>query len=220
MNEQTKFCPQCGAPLEPGVKFCSACGCSLQEAPAPAQPEKKKKPLYKRWWFWLIVVIVVGQISLSVLVKSVTRALAGTSRPAVTATAAPTATPKPTATPAPTPAAAPEAEETAEEAAASEETPAPTEAPAEKSDGISPEFRATMESYEAFFDEYVEFMQKYAANPTSTALLMDYMNYLTAYSEAMEKLENLDTSKLNNAELALYTETMARISSKLLKAVG
>lgn len=43
-----KFCPNCGAPLQPGVKFCSVCGQKLvsntQEAPAQPDPQSYTPP--------------------------------------------------------------------------------------------------------------------------------------------------------------------------------
>lgn len=39
------FCPNCGAPLNPGAKFCSKCGTPVPEAPeAPAAPGTPKAP--------------------------------------------------------------------------------------------------------------------------------------------------------------------------------
>ena len=51
------------------------------------------------------------------------------------------------------------------EAAPESEPPAETEAPdnsAESADGMRPEFKAAMDSYEAFMNEYCDFMARYA----------------------------------------------------------
>lgn len=86
----------------------------------------------------------------------------------------------------------------------------------ESSDDIGTEFKATMDSYEAFFDEYVELMKSYKSNPTDVNLALKAAEMATAYAENMEKLENLDTSNLNDAELAYYLEVTNRITQKLL----
>lgn len=87
-------------------------------------------------------------------------------------------------------------------------------------DGIRPEFRKSMEEYEAFFDEYVEFMQQFKKNPSDLSLLTKYMTFLSKYNDAMQAMENIGKEELSPQELALYTEVMLRIESKLLKAVG
>ena len=75
-----------------------------------------------------------------------------------------------------------------------------------------------MESYEAFFDEYVAFMEAADDENTSADYLMKYYDYLAKYTDAMEKLEAVDESELSPQEDILYLETMNRINVKLMKA--
>lgn len=87
-------------------------------------------------------------------------------------------------------------------------------------DGMRPEFKETMDSYEAFFDEYVAFMQKYTED-TSSALSMlgDYTKFMTQYADAMEKMDALGEEDLNDAELKYYIEVTGRINQKLLSVI-
>ena len=88
-----------------------------------------------------------------------------------------------------------EAETTAENASSSEtEKSTSSEPDGSKSDGIRPEFKEAMDSYEAFFDEYIAFMKEYAnAGPEDMLDMMgDYTEYLKQYAEAMEKPINPD----------------------------
>ena len=94
-------------------------------------------------------------------------------------------------------------------------TPATTEG--EKDDGIDPDFKAAMDSYEAFFDEYVAIMKKYKENPMDMSILADYAKYMGQYADMMQKIEALENEDLNIAEAAYYAEVMARISKKLLE---
>lgn len=80
---------------------------------------------------------------------------------------------------------------------------------------ISPEFKATMDSYEEFFDEYVEFMQKYNENPTDTEMMMELSNMMTKEADMLKKLEAMDQSEMTTAEAAYYLEVTARINKKL-----
>ena len=105
-------------------------------------------------------------------------------------------------------------EEVTEEAPPVPEEPA-QEAPA---DGIRPEFREAMESYEAFFDEYVSFMQSVNEGNTSTETLLKYYEYLAKYEDMMNKLDAIDESELSYEEDLLYLDTLNRINQKLLEA--
>ena len=168
---------------------------------------KKKKSLFRRWWFWAMIVVVAVAVFGNRGGQKPTRNIQrqaetiATAKPAVTAR--PSATPKPIAT-------APPA------------TPKPTAAPAPEATaapmGVSPEFKATMDSYEAFFDEYIAFMKAMSDDPNNTAMLLKYATMMMQYAETMEKLDAIDESKLSPADDAYYIEVMARIEVKLLQA--
>lgn len=98
-------------------------------------------------------------------------------------------------------------------------TPAATE---EKKDNssIDPEFKAAMDSYEEFFDEYVSIMKKYKANPTDMSILSDYAKYMGQYADMMQKFEKWENEDLNTAEAAYYVDVQARITKKLLEVAN
>ena len=98
-------------------------------------------------------------------------------------------------------------------------TPATTEEEIDNSSdsSIDPDFKAAMDSYEAFFDEYVAIMKKYKENPTDLSILTDYANYMGQYADMMQKLEKWENEDLNIAETAYYIEVQARIAQKLLE---
>lgn len=86
----------------------------------------------------------------------------------------------------------------------------------EQADGMRPEFKEAMDSYEAFYDEYCEFMQQYADNASDVSLLAKYAEFLTKAGEMEEKFEAWE-GDMNDAELKYYTEVQLRISQKLLE---
>lgn len=93
-----------------------------------------------------------------------------------------------------------------------------TEETSELVDGMRPEFKEAMDSYEAFFDEYVAFMKKYAASDGSDlTLLTDYADYMSKYADMMADFEAWDSEDMNTAETAYYIEVQSRISQKLLE---
>ena len=94
-------------------------------------------------------------------------------------------------------------------------TPSATEG--ENDNVIDPEFKAAMDSYEKFFDEYVAIMKKYKANPTDMSILTDYANYMGQYADMMQKFEKWENEDLNTAEAAYYVDVQARITKKLLE---
>ena len=90
-------------------------------------------------------------------------------------------------------------------------------------DGVTPEFKAKMDSLEAFFDEYVDFMNTYlnaASSGDVMSMMSKYMNFLNKYTDAMSDLEDIDEVNLSAADYAYYVEVYGRIMQKLLKVVG
>lgn len=93
-----------------------------------------------------------------------------------------------------------------------------TKAKDESSSGvISPDFKAAMDSYEKFFDEYVAIMKKYANNPNDMSILADYTKYIGKYAQMMEDFEKWEDEDMNVAETAYYLEVQGRITKKLLE---
>ena len=112
-------------------------------------------------------------------------------------------------------------EEEEEASAETEDTDASTAS--EESDDasdsglLSPEFKQTMDDYEAWFDHYCEVMKKYEENPSDLELLSEMTDLLTEETAMLEEMENMDQSEMNAAELAYYIDVTARIEKKLLE---
>lgn len=85
------------------------------------------------------------------------------------------------------------------------------------SEELSPEFKKTMDDYEAWFDHYCEVMKKYNENPSDMELLSEMTDLLSEETKMLEQMENMDQSEMNTAELAYYLEVTARIEKKLLE---
>lgn len=113
----------------------------------------------------------------------------------------------------------------ASEEAPAEETPAVDSSSSvdasseELVDGMRPDFKAAMDSYESFVDEYCAFMEKYSeSDGTDISLLADYASFLAEYADMTSSFEDWDDSDMNDVELAYYLEVQARTSQKLLTA--
>ena len=86
----------------------------------------------------------------------------------------------------------------------------------EQSEGeVDADFKKMMDSYEDFFDEYIEFMKKYENSDDVAGMLNDYADYMTKYADYMQKLNDVDTDNLSTADAAYYTKVQARIVKKL-----
>ena len=96
-------------------------------------------------------------------------------------------------------------------------TPTTTTSANTTSSEIDADFKAAMDSYEKFFDEYVAIMKKYKANPTDLSILTDYATYMSQYADMIQKLEEWENKDLNTAEAAYYVDVQARITKKLLE---
>lgn len=82
-------------------------------------------------------------------------------------------------------------------------------------DGMRPEFKEAMDSYEAFMNKYCDFMIKYAESPEDLDLIAEYADYVSQYTETMEKIDAIDEEELSDAELAYYLEVTGRVTQKL-----
>lgn len=83
--------------------------------------------------------------------------------------------------------------------------------------GVSPDFKATMDEYEAFFNEYCDFMESYSQNPSDPMLIAEYASMMSQYSDTMAALEAIDESSLSAADSAYYLEVQTRINQRLLE---
>lgn len=85
-------------------------------------------------------------------------------------------------------------------------------------DGMHPEFKEAMDSYEEFMTEYCEFMQKYDdSDGTDVSLLTEYTEYLGKYAEFVASFEEWDEDEMNDTELAYYLDVQTRVNKKLLE---
>ena len=91
---------------------------------------------------------------------------------------------------------------------------------AELVDGMRPEFKEAMDAYEAFYDEYCDFMVSYQKNPTDMKLIAQYGQLMTKMAEVNEAFEKWDESELNNEELKYYLEVSSRVMQKLVDVTG
>lgn len=87
---------------------------------------------------------------------------------------------------------------------------------AEASSGtVNADFKATMDSYESFVNEYVTFIKKYENSSDASAMLQDYSAYMSKYADLSSKIDSIDENSLSSADYKYYTEVMARVSKKL-----
>ena len=87
------------------------------------------------------------------------------------------------------------------------------------SDGLRPEFKEAMDSYEEYMNEYVEFMKKYEANPYDLTLIADYAKFVAKYAEMTADFAEWE-SDLNDVEVAYYLDVQNRVNKKLLEIAG
>lgn len=65
---QANFCTNCGAALQPGVRFCDKCGRAVgTNTPAPARSQAPLSPQQKRRFPWWILILGVGCLGITCL---------------------------------------------------------------------------------------------------------------------------------------------------------
>ena len=70
--------------------------------------------------------------------------------------------------------------------------------------GMRKDFKEAMDSYEAFMNEYVDFMKKYQSNPNDTKLLADYAKYMSKYADMCDKFDKWESQNLNAAIILTF----------------
>lgn len=88
----------------------------------------------------------------------------------------------------------------------------------DSNNGIRPEFKALMDNYEAFMDEYCEFM-KNTENASDPAWLAEYTQLMAKYADFVQKIDDLGEEEMNDAEALYYAEVTLRVERKLLEAM-
>lgn len=94
-----------------------------------------------------------------------------------------------------------------------------TESQTQSADGVDPDLKATLDSYENLMNDYCDFMEKYKKADSSDAvsMLSDYYEILNEYTEAMDKLDKLDTDNMSTADYQYYIDVTSRVSKRLLE---
>jgi len=83
---------------------------------------------------------------------------------------------------------------------------------------VDPELVAFLDSYEAYIDEYIEFMQLYKENPTDIAYIAKYATIMAKYAEFADAVEKYDAEEMSEADQQYYLEVITRIDQKLINA--
>lgn len=81
--------------------------------------------------------------------------------------------------------------------------------------GLGTEFKNAMDSYEAFINEYVDFLIQYNNNPSDITLINEYQEYLTKYNTFADDFAKWEGKSLNQAEAEYYVEVQTRVTDKL-----
>lgn len=210
---QGKFCPECGTKAEPETPMLPEAETSERksEQKPMEKPVKKKKPIYRRWWFWVIVILLVlsrgcgGKKNRQVPKETV-------SRPVITEPVKPVQ-----------PEILPETTQPTQTTLAETTEPETTTVPETTSvseSTIRPEFKAAMDAYEKFYDEYCDLMAQYAKNPSNLSLLGKYGQMMTKMAEVDAAFEKWDDADMTTAEAAYYLEVNGRVLQKLAKVMG
>ena len=93
---------------------------------------------------------------------------------------------------------------------------AETKAAEKTNQGVDPDLKDFLDSYEAFVDEYVVFMQQYSKNPSDLSLLAKYPDIMQKYNDFAVKVEKYDTETMSTEDAAYYIEVTSRCSRKML----
>lgn len=92
---------------------------------------------------------------------------------------------------------------------------------AESVDGVDPDLKAFLDSYEDFVDEYVDFMKSYMDDPSNVVgMLTEYTEIMEKYEDFDEAIDAYDTDSMSTADLNYYLEVTTRCTQKMLSVYG
>lgn len=80
---------------------------------------------------------------------------------------------------------------------------------------VRPEVKDALDAYEAYMNEYCDFMKNYNAAEDQASLMLGYFAILEKYSLAADKLSELDDIELTEAEAAYYLEVTTRVLARM-----
>lgn len=83
---------------------------------------------------------------------------------------------------------------------------------------VTPSWKETMDAYEAFYDDYIAFMNKYNSDTNNMlTMLDDYNKMTTEMMKWSEQMDAVDQSTLTPADDAYYLLVTLRVEKKLLE---
>lgn len=93
-----------------------------------------------------------------------------------------------------------------------------TEAPAQSGTDASSDFRAMVDEYEAYMNEYCDFMEAYNSDPNNVvAMASEYADMMSQYGEWASKMEAVDESALSAEDNQYFIDAQTRINQRLLE---
>lgn len=78
-------------------------------------------------------------------------------------------------------------------------------------------FRAWVDEYEKFMNEYVDFMVEYQNSGNAVGMALDYANWIKRYGEMSAKAAEVDESQLSEEDALYYLNAQNRINQRLLE---
>ncbi len=82
-------------------------------------------------------------------------------------------------------------------------------------DGLRPEFKADMDSYEEFYDDFCEAIGKHKDNPSDRSMFADYLIMLSELEEIEEKFDAWEDKDMNQSEIKYYLTVKSRVLKKI-----
>lgn len=79
--------------------------------------------------------------------------------------------------------------------------------------GLTPEFKAFMDSYEDYMNEYVDFMEKY--DQSDITMLTKYTSMMVKLTEFSEKIDSYNEDNLSAEDFKYYIDVTSRVNKRM-----
>lgn len=78
-------------------------------------------------------------------------------------------------------------------------------------------FRQTVDAYESFMNEYVDFMVKYQSSGDVVGMAKDYATMTARYADMSEQMDSIDENSLSAEDAAYLLDAQNRVNARLLE---
>lgn len=92
----------------------------------------------------------------------------------------------------------------------------------QSTDGVDPELKAFLDSYESFMNEYISFYERFDPNaPDALSMISEYASIMDRYSDFTQKIDEYNSKKddMSKEDIKYYMDVLNRVNKRMIDAL-